>query len=239
MTDSITIAALADIHVGRPNWGPYTELFRGISGQADVLLLGGDLTTLGTPEEATMLAEQLQACTIPVIGVLGNHDYTSGKQEKVRQILTDAHMQVLYDAPFEVKGVGFAGTKGFGGGFGSQMLGSFGENTIKTFVQEAVDEALQLENQLTNLETEKKVVLLHYSPIVETVMGEDKEIFPFLGSSRLVEPIDNYKVSAVFHGHAHHGSYSGKTLTGIPVYNVSYPVMQKHSPEKPYALITL
>jgi Icc-related predicted phosphoesterase len=239
MNKKLRIAAIGDIHVGRTHWGPYDELFREISGKADVLILCGDLTNYGLPEEAELLATQLQACSIPIIGVLGNHDYQSGKKDTLKQILTQGKMVVLEDEPFEIQGVGFAGTKGFAGGFGQHMLGSFGEEGIKQFVQEAVNETLRLEGQLSTLESEKKIVLLHYSPVKDTLVGEPEEIFPYLGSSRLSEPIDNYNVTAVFHGHAHHGTHEGKTLTGIPVYNVSYPLMQKRNEKHPYALIEI
>lgn len=156
MNKKTRIAAIGDLHVGRSHWGPYDELFREISGKADVLLLCGDLTNFGLPEEAEMLAAQLQSCSIPVIGVMGNHDYQSGKKDEVKHILTQGKLVVLDDEPFELNEIGFVGTKGFAGGFGQYMLGSFGEDGIKTFVQEAINEALRLEGQLSTLETEKK-----------------------------------------------------------------------------------
>lgn len=232
------IAAIGDIHIGRAGWGPYTDLFQEISEKADVLLLCGDLTHGGTPEEAENLSTQLAQCTIPVIGVLGNHDYASGNQEKITDILK-GEMILLDEEPFEVKGVGFAGVKGFGGGFEEYMQSGFGEQTMKDFVQETLSEVLKLESQLSILETEKKVVLLHYSPVRGTLKGESEELYPFLGSSRLAEPIDNFKVTAAFHGHAHYGTYEGKTLSNIPVYNVSSPIMQKLNPKQPYALIEI
>lgn len=237
MNKKFRIAAIGDIHVGRPGWGPYTEIFKDISQRADVLLLCGDLTALGTPEEAIMLGEQLSVCTIPVVSVLGNHDHNAGKPEKVKQVLKDAKVHFPEDELTIIEGIGFAGVKGFCGGFGEHMLGSFGEDMIKRFVQETLNEALALENQLSNLDTEKKIVLMHYSPIRETLIGEPEDIFPFLGSSRFMEPIDTFNVTAAFHGHAHHGTPQGKTLKNIPIYNVAYPIMQKIRPESPYALV--
>ena len=128
----------------------------------------------------------------------------------------------------EIGGVGFAGVCGFGGGFGRRMLNAWGEPLIKQFVQEAIDQALLLEQALGKLQTDRRVVVLHYSPIRATVTGEDPEIFPFLGSSRLEEPINRFRVSAVFHGHAHNGASEGVTSSGIPVYNVSLPLLQQN-----------
>ncbi len=233
-----TIAAIGDIHVGRFGWGPYSDLFREISEKADVLLLCGDLTHGGTVEEADSLSRQLAQCTIPVIGVLGNHDYAAGKQKEITDILK-GEMVLLDKEPFEIKGVGFAGVKGFAGGYEQFMQSGFGEEAMKVFVQETLNETLKLESQLSILETKKKVVALHYSPIRATLVGESEEIFPFLGSSRLAEPLDNYSVDAVFHGHAHHGTLEGKTLKGIPVYNVSLPIMQKKQENQPYFLTTI
>jgi Icc-related predicted phosphoesterase len=239
MNKKFRIAAIGDIHVGRPGWGPYTEMFTDISEHAEVLLLCGDLTALGTPEEASLLAEQLRACTIPVIAVLGNHDHTGGKQDRIKHILKDVKVRFPDDEPVIIDDVVFEGVKGFCGGFGEHLLGSFGEEMIKKFVQETLNEALALENQLSNLGTERKIVLMHYAPIRETLIGEPEEIFPFLGSSRFMEPIDTFSVTAAFHGHAHYGTYEGKTLKGIPVYNVAYPIMQKKRPDHPYALIEI
>ena len=138
---------------------------------------------------------------------------------------------------FELNGVGFAGAKGFGGGFDNRMLTPFGEDAIKQFVTEAVNESLKLEVALNNLRTERTVVVLHYSPIAATVVGEPPEIFPFLGSSRLAETIDHFDVNVVFHGHAHHGTYEGKTTKGTPVYNCCVQIMQQMNVERPFALI--
>jgi uncharacterized protein len=233
----IKIAALGDIHVRETSAGQYKDLFLDMSKNADIFVLCGDLCDLGLPSEAEILAAELRSCSIPVVGVLGNHDYESGQQDKVTEILTQAGMMVLDNEPFELLGVGFAGVKGFGGGFDKYMLGSFGETHIKDFVAEALKEELKLETQLQRLTTEKKVVALHYSPIRATIEDEPAEIWPFLGCSRLASPIDQYEATVAFHGHAHHGNYEGHTEKGTPVYNVSSPIMQKRNPKQPYAVI--
>ncbi len=234
----LRIAALGDIHVSKTSQGALQPLFTQVSSTADVLVLCGDFTDYGLPEEARILARELTtAVKIPVIAVLGNHDYESGKEDEIRTILTDAGVTVLDGEATEVHGVGFAGAKGFGGGFGRGALGPWGERAIKLFVQEAVDEALKLESALARLRTHRRVAVLHYSPIRGTVEGEPPEIFPYLGSSRLEEPINRYRVSAVFHGHAHRGAAEGRTATGVPVYNVAMPLLARANPDRPPYLI--
>ena len=234
----LRIAALGDIHVSKTSQGAFQPVFSQISSTADVLVLCGDFTDYGLPEEARILARDLTAAVkIPVIAVLGNHDYESGHEDEIRRILTDAGVAVLDGEATEVHGVGFAGVKGFAGGFGRGALGPWGEGTIKRFVQEAVDESLKLEAALARLRTHRRIALLHYSPIRGTVEGEPPEIFPYLGSSRLEEPINRYRVSAVFHGHAHRGSPEGRTATGVPVYNVAMPLLARTYPERPPYLI--
>ena len=234
----LRIAAIGDLHVSKSSQGAFHALFSQISQTADVLLLCGDFTDYGLPEEARVLARELTASVkIPVIAVLGNHDYESGKQDEIRQILNDASVTVLDGEATEVHGVGFAGVKGFAGGFGRGALGPWGEHTIKQFVQEAVDEALKLEAALARLRTTRRVAMMHYSPIRATVEGEPPEIFPYLGSSRLEEPINRYRVTAVFHGHAHRGTAEGRTSTGVPVYNVSMPLMARLNPDRPPYLV--
>lgn len=231
------IAAIGDIHVGLNDQNRFKQLFGEISDAADVLLLCGDLTYSGLADEAKVLASELTNCRIPTVAVLGNHDYDQGHNQEIREILQNDLVSLLDGEHLVINEVGFAGTIGFAGGFDKYMLNSFGEPPIKEFVQEAVNEQLKLERALSQLETEKKVVLLHYAPIRHTVVGEPTEIWPFLGSSRLLEPIENYEVSLVFHGHAHVGTHSGKTPKGTPVYNVAMPIMEKMNKDKPYALI--
>ena len=230
----VRIAAVADLHFGRAGTGPpLRTLFADVVEQADVLVLCGDLTDTGEPEDAKALARALSPATIPTVAVLGNHDYESGKVPEVTRILCDAGIHVLDGTSFEVHGVGFAGVKGFCGGFGRRALGPWGEEVVKLFVQEALNEALKLETALSRLRTERRVVLLHYSPIEGTVEGEPREIYPYLGSSRLEEPLTRYPVDAVFHGHAHHGSAEGRTTNNVPVYNVSLGLLQRLYPNQP------
>lgn len=229
----VRLAAVADIHCGKQSQGALQPLFAQIQEQADVVALCGDLTDYGLPEEAQVLVREMSGLKIPVVAVLGNHDFESGKQEEIAQVLRDAGVDVLDGGSCEVHGVGFAGTKGFAGGFGSRTLGLWGEDATKTFVREALNEALKLETALARLRTSHRIALLHYSPIKETVEGEPPEIFPFLGTSRLEEPLTLHPVDAVFHGHAHKGSPEGRTAHGIPVYNVSLPLLRATFPNQP------
>lgn len=235
-TPKTRVAAVGDIHFGENDVGRYQDQFKEIADHADVLVVCGDLTQSGTAREARILADELKYCRIPVMGVLGNHDYDKDEHDAMREVLRPV-MRLLDEEPLVVGDVGFAGTKGFGGGFGSHLLSAFGESAIKMFVHEAVEEALKLENALKRLETSKKVAVLHYAPIPGTLVGEPREIFPFLGSSRLADAIDTVGVDLVFHGHAHHGSPTGKTLGGIPVYNVA--LAQLENPKKPYLVFEI
>ena len=237
--DVVRIAAVADIHTKKTFQGVFVPLFREMTERADVALLCGDLTDYGTAEEAEILAADIRAgLRIPAIGVLGNHDFESAQQDQVFRILEKAGVAMLDGDAHEVHGIGFAGAKGFVGGFGRRQLGSWGEASIKALVHETVEEALKLERALQGLRTPQKIVVLHYSPIQATVEGEPPEVIPFLGSSRLEEPLERYRVNAVFHGHAHHGSLEGLTKTGTPVYNVAMPLLKRTFPDRsPYKLI--
>ena len=231
---TVRIAALGDLHYTRSQELPVREVLAEAGREADVLLLCGDLTDHGHVEEAQDLSREIHAAvSIPVIAVLGNHDFESGKQDEVKRVLCDGGMRVLDGDATEVQGVGFAGVKGFCGGFGRRALGPWGEDIIKHFVREAVDEALKLEAALARLRGKPRVAVLHYSPIQETVEGEPVEIFPFLGSSRLEEPLSRYPVKAVFHGHAHRGQPEGKTAPGAPVYNVCVQLLRHVYPDHP------
>jgi len=230
----IRIAAVADIHFTRTPLENVQSLFGSIAKAADILVLCGDLTDRGTPDEARSLAKDLNAqIKIPCVGVLGNHDYESGKQDEVKAILREAGINILDGDACEIHGIGFAGTKGFAGGFGKNALQPWGEEVIKLFVHEAVSEALKLETALAKLRTRTKVAVLHYSPCQETVAGEPVEIQPFLGSSRLEEPLNRYEVATIFHGHAHRGQLKGSTAAKGAVYNVSMIVLQKLFPDRP------
>jgi Icc-related predicted phosphoesterase len=233
---ALRIAATADLHYGKHSRGTLHEAFAEISSNADILLLCGDLTEYGLPEEAEALVADIRAAVrIPMLAVLGNHDFESGQAELVCKVLDDAGVNVLDGEAIEIGGVGFAGIAGFGGGFGRRMLNAWGEPLIKQFVQESIRHAVRLEQALAKLQTERRIVVLHYSPIRATLKGEHPEIFAFLGSSRLEEPINRFRVDAVFHGHAHNGILDGKTSTGIPVHNVSAPALRKTG--KPYRIV--
>lgn len=234
---TMRVAAIGDLHVVEDSVAPYRELFAEVSNQADVLILCGDLTNFGKTSEAEILAEDIRTCSIPVLGVLGNHDYESGQPDEVARILHEAGMTVLDEQAHEIDEVGFAGVKGFMGGYGRGELAPFGEPIAKAFVDEALNEARKLENGLRQLRTERTVAVLHYSPVVETLEGEPVEIFQYLGSQRLADAIDRFDhVKAVVHGHAHHGRYEGQTPRGTPVYNVAQFVCREKF-GRPYALL--
>jgi Icc-related predicted phosphoesterase len=237
----VRIAAVSDVHCGKESAGALQPLFAQAAQQADLLVLGGDLTDYGLPEEARVLVKELSVVNrMPVVGVLGNHDYESGKEQELCQILSEAGVRVLDGDSFESHGVGFAGVKGFAGGFGRGALGPWGEPIIKQFVHEAVNEALKLETALARLRSEHRIAILHYSPVRETVEGEPPEIFPYLGCSRLEEPLLRYPVTTVFHGHAHRGAPEGYTATGVPVFNVAVPLLRAAAPDDPpYKLIEI
>src|SRR5215475_8627348 len=231
----MVVACVGDLHVREQRTQSFREMFGEISRAANVLVLCGDLTDMGKPKEAEILAEELRACSVPMVGVLGNHDYESDQADKVAEILRSAGLHLLDGQSCEVDGVGFVGVKGFIGGFGKLMLSSFGETAIKTLVAESQNEAMRLENAMRAVKSERAVVVLHYAPIAGTVEGEPPEIFPFLGSSRLAETIDRFTVNAVVHGHAHRGKYQGRTPGGAPVYNVAFRIEKPTG--RPYALL--
>jgi Icc-related predicted phosphoesterase len=230
---TVRLAAMGDLHYTKTSQGKLQPLFAQVAASADFLLLCGDLVDYGLPEETEVLARELSAVKIPIIAVLGNHEFESGKKDEVEKILAHAGVTVLDGTACEIQGVGFAGVKGFGGGFGERSLQPWGEPMMKKFVQEAIDEALKLESALAKLRTAQRIALLHYAPIEATVGGEPQAIFPFLGSSRLEEPLNRYPVTAVFHGHAHHGRPEGRTRAGVPVYNVAMKVLKEHFPDRP------
>src|SRR3954465_12254714 len=236
--DLVRVAAIGDLHYGRATVpGSLQALFTQVNQHADVLVICGDLTDFGLAEEARGLARELIALKIPSVAVLGNHDFESSQQEEMRTILTDAGVTALDGDSTEILGIGFAGIKGFAGGFGRRALGPWGEDIIKKFVHECLDEALKLESALARLRTEQLIAVLHSAPIQAPVEGEPWEIFPFLGCSRLEEPLTRYPVTAVFHGHAHHGRPEGMTRTGAPVFNVSMTMMRELFPQRPFRIV--
>jgi Icc-related predicted phosphoesterase len=237
--ESVRLAAIGDLHYGRESRGTLQPVITAVGrAEADILVLCGDLTDYGLAEEAAELVRELvSAVKIPIVGVLGNHDYESNQVGEIRRILTDGGIRLLDGETAEIQGIGFAGVKGFAGGFGRGVLGPWGEEAVKRFVHEAVEEALKLESALARLRTPSRVAILHYSPIEDTVQGEPREIFPYLGCSRLEEPLSRYTVTAVFHGHAHHGQPEGKTKSGAPVYNVSLPLLMQMNAEIPLRLV--
>ena len=237
--ERIRLAAIGDLHVVDTDEHRYRDMFAEISDVADAVALCGDLTNFGKTKEVENLLSDLQACTIPVIAVLGNHDYECGQPEEVSKMLSAAGVHVLDEQAVVVKGVGFAGVKGFIGGFDRGELGAFGETAIKTFVDESINEARKLENQLRSLRVDRVVAVLHYAPIAATVVGEPEPIFPFLGSSRLANAVDRFEnVKAVVHGHAHRGAYQGATPRGVPVYNCAQFVLQAEF-GRPYTLLEI
>src|SRR5262245_36496635 len=217
----VRLAAAGDLHCREDQAGRFRQFVRQVNAEADVLVLCGDLTDHGKLAEGKVLVEELSALHVPVAAVLGNHDYESGHAQELCAELAKVGVRCLDGDHFVFdKVLGIAGVKGFCGGFGSATLQAFGEGPIKQFVGEAVTESLKLEAALGQLDTPKKVVITHYAPIPETCQGENPEILPFLGTSRLVMPVDQFGADAVFHGHSHHGVAQGRTRSGVPVYNV-------------------
>lgn len=236
--DTIRLAAMSDLHCRVASVGALAPLFEQAVDQADILILCGDLTDFGKPEEAHVLAKELNIVRIPIVGVLGNHDYETNQVDDVRKILGDGGVHLLDGDVYEAHGVGFAGVKGFAGGFGRGLLRPWGEPSIKAFVHEAIEEALKLECALGSLRTAHRIALTHYAPIEATVEGEPREIYPYLGTERLEDALHRYPVDMVFHGHAHHGSPHGQTSRGIPVYNVALPLLQR-TLAQPFRMVEL
>jgi uncharacterized protein len=233
------IAASADLHFSPQSFAKLKDQFERVRDEADVLVLAGDLTNYGQPGEMEPLLNVLVRLRLPTVVVLGNHDYESGKEEELRRMLIGAGMKVLDGSGYERDGIGFAGTKGFVGGFGRGVLTAFGEREIKEFVKASVDEAMKLERGMSQLRAQKRVIVLHYSPIAETVQGEAPEIFPFLGTSRLAEVIDRHGADLVLHGHAHHGKPDGRTAGGVPVHNVAISLLQEQQPSLVYRVFDM
>jgi Icc-related predicted phosphoesterase len=231
--EKIRIAAVGDLHCPKTSDGVLRIIFDYVNEEADILLLCGDLTDYGKPEEASVLAKLLSGVRIPMLGVLGNHDYESGKPEDIRRIMCEAGVVMLDGDSRVVHDIGFVGAKGFAGGFGDRALQPWGEEALKQFVRESVDEAMKLESALAKVQIPRRIVLMHYAPIAETTNGEPPEIVPFLGSSHLEDAMSRFPVIAAFHGHAHHGSPEGRTKEQVPIYNVALPLLQRTFPNRP------
>jgi Icc-related predicted phosphoesterase len=228
----IRIAAVGDIHIGADRDRRLANGLAEVARQADVLLLAGDLTKCGTPEEAGFVVEELAGVGVPVVAVLGNHDYHDGSEAKVTEILIDADIDVLEGSAvvLDLPGgrLGIAGVKGFGGGFAGANAAAFGEREMKAFIQHTYEVSQRLADALDTLdgtECDGRVALLHYSPTSETLAGERRELYPFLGSGLLAEAIDRAGVDLAIHGHAHSGCAEGCTPGGTPVRNVAMPVL--------------
>ncbi len=231
------VAATADLHFNAPVWEKLRPQIERVRDEADVLIVAGDLTNYGKTNEMEPLVNLLVRLRLPIIAVLGNHDYESGQEQELMKMMAGEGIKILDGTGYERDGVGFAGTKGFIGGFGRGALTAFGEREVKAIVQAAIDESLKLERALSQLRTEKRVVIMHYSPVAATVVGEAPEIYPYLGTSRMAEVVDRHGADLVVHGHAHHGAYEGKTVGGVPVYNVALGLLQKQDPPRVYRVL--
>jgi Icc-related predicted phosphoesterase len=230
------IAALADLHFTTTAYEGFRHMLERVRDEADLLVLAGDLTNYGKTSEMESLLNVLVRLRLPIVAVLGNHDYESGQEGELMKMMTTEGIKVLDGTAYERDGVGFAGTKGFIGGFGRGVLTAFGEPEIKRIVQATIDETLKLERAMSQLRTEKRIVVIHYAPVVGTVQGEPAEIYPYLGTSRLAEVVDRHGANLVLHGHAHHGGREGKTVGGVPVYNVALHLLQTQQPPAAYRL---
>jgi Icc-related predicted phosphoesterase len=232
------IAAVGDLHCRADTRPAVAAALQGVDGEAECLLLAGDLTDHGTPDEAAWLAEELAKFNLPRVAVFGNHDYEAGQEQVVRQKLAEAGVKVLDGEPVALSDeLGIAGIKGFAGGFEHAQLQRFGESILKQFVDACIAEELKLENALFQLRTRIRIALLHYAPCRSTLEGEPLEIFPFLGATRLSSPLDQLRPALAIHGHAHRGNLRGATRGGVPVYNVALPVLRRL--EKPVGFLVL
>jgi Icc-related predicted phosphoesterase len=234
----IRIAAAADIHAGPESAGTLAPLLANLKDEADLFLLAGDLTRSGKSRHAETLVAELTDAGVPIVAVLGNHDYHSDQSAEITRILKDAGIHVLDRSGIvlDIAGqrVAIGGTKGFGGGYGAALAADYGEPEMKTWIRHAETEAETLEDVLTALVGDLRIVLLHYSPVPDTLDGERLDLYPFLGNSLLGEAIDRSGADLVLHGHAHHGSLAGATPGGVPVRNVAQTVIRA-----PYVVFTI
>jgi Icc-related predicted phosphoesterase len=233
------VAAVGDLHGGRASTRAQVARLHEVGQEADLLLLAGDVTDHGQPEQSVQLAEELARVTVPIVAVLGNHDFEHGRPFAVADALEQVGVRVLDGTSATFSSVGVAGVKGFGGGFDPRQLGAFGEPLMKNFVAEIEQEADKLAHALAKLQTRHKIALLHYAPIAGTLEGEPREIFPFLGSSKLAKAADRNGATMIVHGHAHAGVFAGATAGGVPVYNVAASVLRRMEPPRAYAVFDL
>lgn len=234
----IRVAAVGDVHYGVHPLPHFREAFARMSREADVFLIAGDLTRTGKLEEVSAFLEDLADCPLPKIAVLGNHEYQSGLERRIVELLEEFGIQVLEGGgvEMEIRGMklGIAGIKGFGGGFIGACGTEFGEPEMKLFARHSREQGRLLYEALEELDSTFRIALTHFSPIEQTLIGEKREIFPFLGSYHLAEPIDAFLVDLAIHGHAHRGMEQGLTAGGVPVRNVAYPVIR--APYRVYSL---
>lgn len=225
----LRIAAVGDVHLGEESRGGYRERLRGIEERADALMLAGDLTRHGTIEEGRLVAEEFADLPVPVVAVLGNHEYHSDRQREIAAELRARGIVVLEDDGhvLDCGGVrlGVVGGKGFGGGFAGRCASEFGEREIKEFVAHTRRIAEAWQRALKEIVADHRVVLSHYAPVKETLEGEPPEIYPFLGSYLLAEAVDSVGAELILHGHAHKGREKGLTPGGVRVRNVALPVL--------------
>jgi len=233
------LAAVADVHLKADDHEKNVRAFSIVNEMADAIVIAGDFTNHGTPEEMRGVLAVLEHIHIPIVAVLGNHDHECGHQDELAGMLRVAGVHLLDGQCFEVDGVGFAGVKGFAGGFAPYELMPFGEGGIKTFVEIAEREAIKLDYGLAQLRTPVKVAISHYAPVRETVVGEPEPIFPFLGSSRLARALDRHKPKLALHGHAHHGTFLAQTEGGLCVANVALPLLRGRGEPHPFAMFEL
>lgn len=235
------VAAVADLHVRAGDEEEVREMFAPVKDEADVLVLAGDLTDHGRPGETEALVRGLHHVDVPIVAVLGNHDHEAGNERDMLRILGSYGVHILdrRRPTTIIDGVGFAGVKGFGGGFGDRLVRGFGEDSLKAFVSASVVEAEALRSGLLSLSTPRKFAVLHYAPVEATLEGEPREIWSFLGTSRLEAALDEGGASVAVHGHAHHGKPIGQTARGVPVANVSLPVLRQKGHEKPYLVLDM
>jgi len=233
------LAAVADIHLAERDRESDIRQFSMVNELADALVIAGDFTNHGMPEEMRVCLNVLEHVRVPIIAVLGNHDHESGHQDELAGMLRLAGVHLLDGHCFESDNVGFAGTKGFCGGFAPHELLPFGEQGIKTFVEIAEREAVKLDYGLAQIQADIKVSITHYAPILETIIGEPEPIFPFLGSSRLERVLERHRPALALHGHAHHGIFSGETKSGIRVCNVALPILRQRGELHPFTIFNL